>query len=434
MIQQDISGVFQSKVGMVGLHKIDLERSFLQASRSIDVIGHNFEQGLYPFLACVRDKKDISLLRGHVEKLCLNETILVLGTGGSSLGGQTVSALRDGGIGFHFQKPDIYFLDNIDPFSMTHLFDHINLNKTGIVVISKSGTTPETLAQVLVCEKIWKDRDLLSSFSKNTLVVTEKKPSPLYRFSKEHGLICLDHDPRIGGRFSVFSLVGLIPLMIAGLDPLKLRMGGASVLESCLQTQNFESLPVIGASVIYGLMTERLIHQTVLMPYVDRLAPFGLWFRQLWAESLGKDGIGLTPIRAMGTVDQHSQLQLYLDGPKDKFYTILGIKDSQSMHQNFQLSSSDPDLMYLNQKSMGDLLRAEEMATVESLIGNGCPTRHISFDTLNEEVLGALLMQFMLETLLMGEMLKIDPLIQPAVEDVKRLTKEYMLQDERDFP
>lgn len=426
MLHQDISGVFQSNVGVRGLHKIDLERAFLQASRAAETISSRFESGDYPFLDCVREEKDISLLRPLVQALSQNETILVLGTGGSSLGGQTLTALRDGGVGFHFKKPDLYFLDNIDPFSMRELLDHINLNKTGIVVISKSGTTPETLAQILVCEKVWKDRDLSSLFSKNTLVVTEEKSSPLYRFSKEHGLICLAHDPKVGGRFSVFSLVGLIPLMITGLDPLKLRNGGATVLENCLQHPNSESLPVMGASVIYGLMTEKSIHQTVLMPYVDRLAPFGLWFRQLWAESLGKNGIGLTPIRAMGTVDQHSQLQLYLEGPKDKFYTILGMKNFEKERETFSLDSSDPDISFFGQKYMSDLLKAEEKATVSSLIQHGCPTRQISFNTLDEEVLGALLMQFMLETLLMGEMLKIDPLTQPAVESIKVLTKKYL--------
>ncbi len=429
MIYQDISGMFQTKKEHIGLHKIDLERSILQVSRVSDTLRENIIQNSYPFLTSVQETEDVKRLLPILKRFSENlETIIVLGTGGSSLGGQTVTALRDGGVGFQFAKPALYFLENIDPFTLNLLINHVDLEKTGLVVISKSGSTSETLAQVLTCEKIWAQKNLSPFFSKNTLIVTEPKSSPLRRFAQYLGILCLDHDPKVGGRFSVFSVVGMIPLICANLDPLKLRRGGYHVLEKFLTKSITESTPALGAAALYALMRERGITQTVLMPYVDRLAPFGLWFRQLWAESLGKDGIGQTPIRAMGTVDQHSQLQLYLDGPKDKVFTLLGLEGKTAFEDKALLSSKDPELEYLDQMSLGSLLKAEEHATFQSLLQKGCPVRRLSFNRLDEEVLGALFMHFMLETLLMGMLLKIDPLTQPAVEEIKRLTKVYMMQ------
>ncbi|HQS83412.1 MAG: hypothetical protein B7Y25_00615 [Alphaproteobacteria bacterium 16-39-46] len=429
MIYQDISGLFQTGKEHVGLHKIDLERSILQVSRVSEKLRENIVQNAYPFLTSVQETEDIKRLLPVLKRFSENlETIIVLGTGGSSLGGQTVTALRDGGVGFHFSKPSLYFLENIDPFTLNLLINHVDLEKTGLLVISKSGTTSETLAQVLTCEKLWAQKNLSPFFIKNTLVVTEAKSSPLRRFAQYLGILCLDHDPKVGGRFSVFSLVGLIPLMCANLDPLKLRRGGYQVLEKFLTKSITESTPALGAAALYALMMERGITQTVLMPYVDRLAPFGLWFRQLWAESLGKDGIGQTPIRAMGTVDQHSQLQLYLDGPKDKVFTLLGLEGKTAFEDKALLSSKDPELDYLDEMSLGSLLKAEEHATFQSLLQKGCPVRRLSFNRLDEEVLGELFMHFMLETLLMGTLLKIDPLTQPAVEEIKRLTKVYLTE------
>lgn len=427
MIYQDISGLLQGDKKHVGLHKVDLERAILQVSRICEILRADILQNTYPFLTSVQEVDDVKRISPHIKRFLGDlETIIILGTGGSSLGGQTVTALRDGGVGFHFKTPALYFLENIDPFTFNMLIDHINLEKTGLIVISKSGTTSETLAQILTCEKIWAQKKLSPFFIKNTLVITEPKSSPLRRFAQYLGIPCLDHDPNVGGRFSVFSLVGLIPLMCANLDPLKLRRGGYYILEQFLNKSITESTAALGAAAMYALHVERDITQTVIMPYVDRLAPFGLWFRQLWAESLGKQGIGQTPIRAMGTVDQHSQLQLYLDGPKDKVFTMLGLEGKIAFEDRVLLSSKDPDLAYLDQTSLGSLLRAEEQATFQSLIQKGCPVRRISFPRLDEEVLGALFMHFMLETLLMGILLKIDPLTQPAVEEIKRLTRIYL--------
>jgi glucose-6-phosphate isomerase len=168
------------------------------------------------------------------------------------------------------------------------------------------------------------------------------------------------------------------------------------------------------------------LSQTVLMPYVDRLAAFGLWFRQLWAESLGKDGSGTTPIRALGTVDQHSQLQLYLGGPRDKLYTLITVSSAGVGRLVERALAEDERLGYLVGSSLGDLLDAESRATYETLARHGRPTRLIALDRLDEEGLGALFMHFMLETILTARLIGVDPFDQPAVEEGKVLARRYL--------
>jgi glucose-6-phosphate isomerase len=175
-----------------------------------------------------------------------------------------------------------------------------------------------------------------------------------------------------------------------------------------------------------ALAERRGIGVTVLMPYVDRLAPFGLWFRQLWAESLGKDGKGTTPVRALGAVDQHSQLQLYLAGPADKLFTLLVLQqDGQGALLPPDLAG-DPALAYLAGRRLGDLLAAEQRATATSLLRHGRPTRVLRLPRLDEASLGALFMHFMLETIIAAALWGVDAFDQPAVEQGKVLARQYL--------
>jgi glucose-6-phosphate isomerase len=162
------------------------------------------------------------------------------------------------------------------------------------------------------------------------------------------------------------------------------------------------------------------------MPYIDALGPFGLWFRQLWAESLGKDGTGSTPIRAMGTVDQHSQLQLYLAGPADKFYTLILVPQAGKGARVAPDLAEDQALSYLAGRTMGDLLEAEQRATLETLAANGRPVRALVLPRLDERAMGALMMHFMLETIIAADLLGVNPFDQPAVEEGKRLAREHL--------
>ncbi len=310
-------------------------------------------------LSLVEQREDIIAFQKVIEPFLKFEDVLILGTGGSSLGGQALYALSAQ------EKPHLHFLDNIDPHTFEKLFMDLNPKTTGLVVISKSGLTVETLMQLLTCMQ----RGLMEE----VLVITEPQENPLRKLAKSQNWPCLDHPPDVGGRYACFSVVGMIPALLGGIDVFAFRKGAAEVLRSHLE--NSEPTALLGAQVGLFLKNKRGKSLSVLMPYSDQLHFFALWYCQLWAESLGKNGKGTTPVAALGTVDQHSQLQLYLDGPKDKFFTLIA---PQWAGKGDRITSTlIPEFVH---KTMGDLFSAELRATYETLIRNQCPVRLMGID------------------------------------------------------
>lgn len=423
-----IDDALESKVGKSGLPQASLDRELARASAALDRFRQWKADGTLPLLSLPGARDDLALLKPHAERFARFEHVIVLGTGGSSLGGQTLVALKDLGFGPQGGRPKLWFMDNVDPSTFIELAARLPLARTGLIVISKSGTTAETLTQFLTLlpefeAKVGKDK-----LAEHVIAITEPSDNALGRLAARIGCPILDHDPRVGGRFSVLSLVGLLPAMIAGLDVGAIREGAASVLDPVLEASDARDLaPAIGAALSIGLAKERGIGTTVLMPYCDRLGYFGFWYRQLWAESLGKGGNGTTPVRAMGTVDQHSQLQLYLGGAPDKMFTVL-ILDTAGQGKPItpEALGGDKGLAYLENQSLGDLLLAEADATAATLIKNGRPTRVMRITTLDERVMGALMMHYMLETMFAAELLGVDAFDQPAVEEGKILTRQYL--------
>ncbi|MDP6953741.1 MAG: glucose-6-phosphate isomerase, partial [Alphaproteobacteria bacterium] len=291
--------------------------------------------------------------------------------------------------------------------------------------ISKSGATDETLAQFLIAYDAVKsavgEADLRGAF----LVVTGPDSNPLRRLAERWRLPLLDHDPGLGGRYSVLSAVGLLPAMFAGVDVAAVRAGAAEALAAALSADRPEDCePARGAALLVGLAEERGISSVVLMPYCSRLAELAAWHRQLWAESLGKNGLGTTPVPALGPLDQHSQLQLYLDGPHDKLLTLLtldGTAGGRSIKPG--LIADEPELAHLARRTLGRMVEAAADAMAETVAESGRPVRRISIDDLDARRMGGLLMHFMLETIIAAELLAVDPFDQPAVEAVKARTR-----------
>jgi glucose-6-phosphate isomerase len=390
-----------------GIKNLDPYHSLLK-SNALEKFRLNYRKGGLPPLSQVEQAEDIPFYQKAAERLANFEDILILGTGGSSLGGKALYTLATQ------KKPCLHFLDNIDPHTFERLFHKINLSKTGILTISKSGSTVETLMQLMVCLQRLENPD-----PKHFLIITEPNDNPLRKIAKAQGWECLDHPQNVGGRYSCFSLVGLIPAILAKLDPYTFRKGAKDVLDYHLTADTPPAFE--GAAMSVFLEQQHQKSLSVMMPYSDQLDCFALWYRQLWAESIGKDGKGTTPIRALGTVDQHSQLQLYLDGPKDKYFTLLTLPwKGQGDAIN---SSLIPEF---KSKTIGDLFAAEQKATFETLIRHHCPTRLITLDKLDEYHLGALMMHFMIETILTSYLLGVDAFDQPAVEEGKRLAREYL--------
>ncbi|WP_052045853.1 hypothetical protein [Candidatus Paracaedibacter symbiosus] len=399
----------------------------LQAQKSSNNIGLNTLnylkklRGELPLFKLVDQDNDIATIASLAAEIKSNfKDVIILGTGGSSLGGQSLYALTTAG------APRLHFHDNVDPDTFLKLFTAIDPKTAKVIAISKSGNTAETLMQLLVCLQHWQQQEL--EIKNHFLIITEPHENAIREVAVRHECQTLDHPTDVGGRFAVFSLVGLLPAIICGLDAHKIRAGARYVLDEISNTTEPEDCkPLLGALLQKALLSHD-INQSVLMPYVDRLAVFAMWYRQLWAESIGKDGKGTTPIRAIGTVDQHSQLQLYLDGPKDKFFTVVTME-----HSDNQLKVGDHDfehstLTIFKSKTMGQLMQAEQQATIDTLVNNNCPTRVLHLNKLDEEVMGALMMHYVVETLAMAHLLEVNPFDQPAVEESKLLTRHYLQQ------
>jgi glucose-6-phosphate isomerase len=238
------------------------------------------------------------------------------------------------------------------------------------------------------------------------------------------GIPMLEHHTGIGGRFSVLTNVGLLPALARGLDVRALRGGAGEVVQHLMTAQQPREVPAaIGASVAVGLSKEHGIGCQVMMPYADRLGQFAAWFVQLWAESLGKNGEGTSPIACLGPLDQHSQLQLFQDGPRDHLMTILRVPTAGLGPKLDAAMAKTAGIGFLAGRAAGDLVAAQAVAVPEALQQAGRPVRTFDIAMLNERAMGALLMHFMLETIIAGRMLGIDPFDQPAVELAKTLAR-----------
>jgi glucose-6-phosphate isomerase len=367
-----------------------------------------------PILALPRRSIDLPALQALAASLkALAREVVVMGMGGSTLGGQALVALQ--GEEPAPGQPRLTFLDNLDPARIEALARRLDPKATALLVVSKSGGTMETLAQAL---------RLLPPFlalpaeerAARVLMLTENKDSALGRLARVQGLTLLPHEPRLGGRFTVLSSVGLLPAALAGLDIAALRAGAASVEAG--------GAPAEGAALAVAAMQAGLAQQ-VLFVYADRLLPLAQWWRQLWAESLGKQGLGQTPVPALGAVDQHSQLQLYLDGPNDKLFTLVRVEDSGG-GEALSPALATGEFAWLGGRRLGELFAAQGLATRDSLREAGRPLRELLLPRLDEHSLGSLLQHFLLETLLAADLLGLSPFGQPAVEDGKRRTRALL--------
>jgi glucose-6-phosphate isomerase len=337
--------------------------------------------------------------------------LIVIGIGGSDLGARAIWHALPA------QKMELKFLSNPDPNTLKEV---LNLSisewkKTAINVISKSGSTLETMINFLVARE-----KLIKAIGKKQhakhIFVTTEIDSPLADWSKKHGYEILPHPKNIGGRFSVLSVVGLFPTACGGVNIKKLLNGAASIDYS--EAAKFAGLQYL------NFKKGRVIN--VLMPYSDRLNRLPFWFRQLWAESLGKNKTGPTPIAALGAVDQHSEIQLYNEGPDNKTFTFIKIEKTNT---DFKVLKILPGLKYAAGKTFTQILHAELHGTAAALTKNQRPNTTISIPSLSPESLGALFQFFMVATAFAGELFRVNAYNQPGVEEGKRITKEELKGD-----
>jgi glucose-6-phosphate isomerase len=398
---------------------------------ALDWLRARHADGKLPLLRLAERRDDIAAILGYAGVLRNGTTdVIFLGTGGSSLGGQTLAQLAGHavpGVGSLRDPPRVHFMDNLDPESYATLLQRLPLETSRFVAVSKSGGTGETLMQTIAALDAVKAAKL--DPDEHFLGITEPakpgKPNGLRAMLGAHKIEMMEHDTGVGGRFSVLTNVGLLPAAVCGLDIGAIRAGAGDALAPVLAGKPPAEVPAaMGAALSIALAPAKPI--AVLMAYSDRLALLTKWYVQLWAESLGKDGKGTTPIGALGPVDQHSQLQLYIAGPRDKLFTVItGTPAGKGPRMTAELSKlgGEPDFAG---KTIGDLVAAQGRATAETLAKNGCPVRTIHLPQVDERHVGELLMHFMLETIIAAHLLGVDPFDQPAVEEGKVLAKKYL--------
>lgn len=437
LLLQSVQGCLEASIGAAGLSQALLDRTLKSLEPRLDSLRQAYAAGTLPLLRVPEWRDDIAAARGALAALTKNaKTLVFFGSGGSSLGGQVLAQLGgwdipgDEGNGRE-ERPRIRFYDNLDARTLQRALAGLDLATTRFVVTSKSGNTPETLVQTIAAIQAVREAGLGGRVPELFLGLTEPRAKDatngLRDLCEALSIPTLPHDPRIGGRFSALTNVGLLPALSRGLDVEALREGARTVIGALLERgEPKDFAPALGAAVAIGLAKERGVRVSVMLPYSDRLSRFAAWYVQLWGESLGKAGEGTTPVGALGPVDQHSQLQLYLDGTPQHLVTVVreacAGTGPRVTPELARIARAD----YLAGLFAGDLVAAQQRAIPEALIAAGRPVRTIDLERLDERSLGALMMQFMLETILAGHLLGVDPFDQPAVESGKLITRRYL--------
>ena len=360
---------------------------------------------------------------------------VILGIGGSALGAKALHQalchpqFNRFNMARRQHRPALWVLDNIDPDHLYGILDGLELRRTTFNVISKSGSTAETLAQFLFAYHLLKGRLGAVKAQERFVVTTGPEDGDLRRLADKEGFPSLMIPPGVGGRFSVLTPVGLLPAAMIGID-LEELLAGARFMDQRLQSPEYQQNPAYCLAALYYLFALKARNILVIMPYATALSGMADWFCQLWAESLGKKldlkgrevWTGTTPVKALGATDQHSQLQLYLEGPQDKLITFLEVGKLQHRLELPDLFPKMEALHYLGGHTLNELLQAEKKATAFNLTKAGRPHLTLHLPEINAFTIGQLIYLLEVTTVATAALLGIDPLDQPGVEGGKQTT------------
>ncbi len=376
----------------------DLNKSFLQIERDIkapkktlNILNKNFQ---FNFKA------------NDLKKFRKFKKISIIGMGGSILGTQAVYNFFKKKI-----KKKVYFFDDIDQEKILNFKRKNDLKKILFIVISKSGNTVETLSNMFFLRILKKNSD-------NIIVISENKNNTLLKLSKKLNLFYIEHNSYIGGRYSVLSETGIVPAYLMGINISKLRS------KTLFFLKGKHKIFLKNSSLkLANIMKTNKLKNIIFLNYSPKLENFLFWCQQLIAESLGKQNKGFLPTISNVPKDHHSLLQLYLDGPKDKIFYIFSLKEKLKYLIKVNKIFYNGNL---NNKSLSKVKEAQSKALIESFKKNKIPFREFKIKKSNEETIGKLFSYFILETVILGKLLKINPFDQPAVEQVKINTKKFL--------
>ena len=356
--------------------------------------------------------------------------VIVIGIGGSNLGAMAVQqALAHGGRSRG--GPQLHYVDNIDPDYLHDLLARLAPSQTGVIAISKSGGTLETATQYLVIREWLIQRLGAATARQHQWIVTDPASGWLRALARDENLTTLPVPPQVGGRYSVLTAVGLLPLAVAGVDICALLDGARANAQRCTSGDAGDNPALELAAAFCALDTRKAKRLSILMPYVHALRLFGDWYRQLWAESLGKRDAngtpaGTLPVPALGAVDQHSQLQMYLESRHDKVFSFIALATWRRQVAIPLTASEEKRFPYLRGKTLNAVIDAEFRATRQVITDYGHPNLTLTLPDLDAHAMGELIDLYQRTTIYAGLLYGINPLDQPAVEAGKQLAVKYL--------
>lgn len=440
-VKLDYTNMMVSAVGEFGIEEEELDRLQGRVKEIHRDLTGRRKQGALPFYDLPFDRQMVREVAEAAEELVGQfDNVVVLGIGGSALGttalGRALLPLYHNQLGSEQRggRPRLFVLDNVDPVGIDATLEQLEPQNTLFLVISKSGSTVETMSQFMIARQ-WMEDGVGQDYRRHFVLITDPVTGGLRRLAQEEGYRDFAVPPGVGGRFTVFTPVGLLPLAMAGVD-IEALMAGAGAMEARVCREELFENPAYLNAALQFLAYRKGMKVSVMMPYSDRLQYVADWYGQLWAESLGKKKdlagrtvhVGPTPVKALGPTDQHSQVQLYVEGPFDKTVTFLALEDFGCDRVIPEFPSA-PNLSYLSGHSLSELVRYEQQATAVALAENGRPNCTITLDAATADNLGALLYLFQVQTVFAGGLFGIDPLDQPGVEEGKEYTYALMGRD-----
>ena len=431
-IRFDFNPMMAEYVGEHGIPRAEMEKMAGAMRDAYAMVEANRGKGMQGWMTLPYDQDEVL---SAIEKTAARvreefDAFVVLGIGGSALGPAAVhQALRH----LHYNElpkekrggPRLYIEDNIDPERMAALLDVIDLEKTCFNVITKSGGTAETMSQYLIVLDLLK-KAVGDDYRRHIIVTTSKEKGFLIKIARQEGYETFYIPDGVGGRFSELSPVGLLAAAVTGVDVRAMVAGARAMDERCASNDAWKNPALFEAGLMVSAMRKGM-NMSVMMPYADSLKLISDWYAQLWAESLGKnltlDGkpchVGQTPIKALGVTDQHSQLQLYTEGPFDKVITFLRVENFRATTPIPHGCDDVPTIAFLGGKSHNQLIEAERQGTEYAVYRSGHVSQTITLPTVCEETIGQLLYFLELVTAYAGALLNIDAFNQPGVEESK---------------
>jgi glucose-6-phosphate isomerase len=421
-----------------GLSEKDVAGAQGVAEAAVKGFRASYEAGKYGFPDLPANKALVKEIEAAAKRLAGSyDTVCVVGIGGSALGCWALDCGLRGPhpvqAEFSVKNPRLVILDNVDPDFAEQALASMKPKKTVVVVIAKSGSTAETMSSFLIVRE-WMMASLGKKAAGRIIAVTSEGRGDLKVLATREGYTTFHIPENVGGRFSVFSAVGLVPAALTGVNLKKLLRGAAEMTEACWKESLEENIALNAAVHHWLVWTKKGKTIQVAFPYSNYLWGTAFWFRQLWAESLGKKKdrtgavvhVGQTPVAALGTTDQHSQVQLYMEGPNDKVFSFWVVEKTKKQGKIPKAKLGLDGFDYLGGKTLGKLIDAERRATEAALATEGRPNCTFTLERVDEEHLGAFLQMMEFETAFLGELLNIDAFDQEGVELGKKFTYALM--------